>query len=151
MATTPESQPHGLSVPPARPATRRTALTTNFADQESAGRQQYRWRWRGGTVFLKTITALGATAMPPIPTTASANLGAAGPVDPASVPFPTFYDDGAATSLALCVNDPLCPASPPVFTNEAPNDEAFYMAASAELSGPRGQSIGMEFAIEAAW
>jgi hypothetical protein len=102
-------------------------------------------------VFVKTITALCATALLAMPTAASANLGAAGPVDPASVPFPTFYDDGAGTSLALCVNDPLCPASPPVFTNEAPNDEAFYMAASAELSGPQGQSVAMEFAIEAAW
>jgi hypothetical protein len=102
-------------------------------------------------VFLKTITALCATAILAIPTAASANLGAAGPVDPASVPFPTFYDDGAGTSLALCVNDPLCPASPPVFTNEAPNDEAFYMLAGAEATGPQGQSIGMEFAIEAAW
>jgi hypothetical protein len=74
-----------------------------------------------------------------------------GDVDPNSVPFPTWYDDGAGTKLGLCVNDPLCPAGPPVFTNQAPNDEAFYMLASADLSGPNGQSVTMEFAIEAAW
>jgi hypothetical protein len=74
-----------------------------------------------------------------------------GDVDPNSVPFPTWYDDGAGTKLGLCVNDSLCPAGPPVFTNQAPNDEAFYMLAGADLSGPNGQSVSMEFAIEAAW
>jgi hypothetical protein len=86
-----------------------------------------------------------------VPAAASANLTAVGPVDPASVPFPTYYDDGVGTSLALCVNDGRCPASPQVFTNEAPNDEAFYMLASADATGPQGQSVTMEFAIEAAW
>ena len=97
------------------------------------------------TLAIATFVALA------VPAAASANLTAAGPVDPASVPFPTFYDDGAGTSLGLCVNDGRCPASPSVFTNEAPNDEAFYMLASAEATGPQGQSVTMEFAIEAAW
>ena len=104
-----------------------------------------------GRYARKYVLAIATIVALAVPAAASANLTAAGPVDPASVPFPTFYDDGAGTSLALCVNDPLCPAGPPVFTNEAPNDEAFYMAASAELSGPDGQSVSMEFAIEAAW
>jgi len=82
---------------------------------------------------------------------AQASLSAMGNVDPNSVPFPTWYDDGVGTNLALCVDDGLCPASPQQFTNQAPNDEAFYMLASADLSGPNGQSVTMEFAIEAAW
>jgi hypothetical protein len=104
-----------------------------------------------GRYARKYILAIATFVALAVPAAASANLTAVGPVDPASVPFPTFYDDGVGTSLALCVNDPLCPAGPSVFTNEAPNDEAFYMAASAELSGPDGQSVSLEFAIEAAW
>jgi hypothetical protein len=82
---------------------------------------------------------------------AQANLSAMGAVDPNSVPFPTYYEDGLGTQLALCVDDPLCPASPTQFTNQAPNDEAFYMLASSNATGPNGQSVTMEFAIEAAW
>jgi hypothetical protein len=82
---------------------------------------------------------------------AQASLSAMGAVDPNSVPFPTYYEDGLGTQLALCVDDPLCPASPTQFTNQAPNDEAFYMLASSDATGPDGQSVTMEFAIEAAW
>jgi hypothetical protein len=110
------------------------------------GARHARRRTRATITTAAALLAAAAFAGP-----AQASLSAMGNVEPNSVPFPTWYDDGVGTKLALCVDDPLCPAGPPVFTNQAPNDEAFYMLASADLTGPNGQSVTMEFAIEAAW
>jgi hypothetical protein len=110
------------------------------------GARARRNRTRAAITTAAALVAAAALAGP-----AQASLSAMGDVDPNSVPFPTWYDDGAGTKLGLCVDDALCPASPQVFTNQAPNDEAFYMLASADVSGPNGQSVTMEFAIEAAW
>ena len=110
------------------------------------GARRARRRTRAIITTAAAMMAAAAFAGP-----AQAGLSAVGAVDPNSVPFPTWYEDGTGTRLALCVNDSLCPASPTQFTNQAPNDEAFYMLASSDLSGPDGQSVSMEFAIEAAW
>jgi hypothetical protein len=53
--------------------------------------------------------------------------------------------------MGLCVADPACPAAPPELGPVAPNDEAFYSMASAELTGPGGQEIGISFDVEAAY
>ena len=81
---------------------------------------------------------------------AQANLAASGPVSPATG-FPAWYQDTNGTQLELCIGDPKCPAAPPVLEDVVPNDEAFYQLASATATGPNGQSVTVDFNVEAAF
>src|SRR3954447_20802889 len=88
-------------------------------------------------------TALALTAAAAIAVPAQASLSAASPVLLESG-HPFSYTDPSGLSLELCINDPGCPASPPVLENAAPNDEAFYQLASATAS-QGGKSATLDF------
>ena len=103
---------------------------------------QRRMRW-----VVAAAAVLGASVLP---APAHATLALTGPMDPV-LGFPAWYEDANGTRLQLCINDPGCPVSPPVLEPVAPNDEAFYSLVNADLTGPAGQTVSMEFAIEAAF
>src|SRR3954464_6724097 len=84
-----------------------------------------RRRLRVALTTAATLAAATAIAGP-----AHANLSAVSPVLLVSG-HPFSYTDPTGLSLELCINDPGCPASPPVLENQAPNDEAFYQLASS--------------------
>jgi|tagenome__1003787_1003787.scaffolds.fasta_scaffold20839370_1 hypothetical protein len=91
-----------------------------------------------------TLTAAAAIAGP-----AHANFSAVSPVLLVSG-HPFSYTDPTGLSLELCINDPGCPASPPVLENQAPNDEAFYqLASSTATDGAKEATI--DFNLEAAF
>src|SRR3954453_12306180 len=91
-----------------------------------------------------TLTAAAAIAGP-----AHANFSAVSPVLLVSG-HPFSYTDPTGLSLELCINDPGCPASPPVLENQAPNDEAFYqLASSTATDGSKEATI--DFHLEAAF
>jgi hypothetical protein len=91
------------------------------------------------------LTAAMAFAYP-----AQAELTARSPEIGASG-HPLWYEDASGLRMGLCVADPKCPAAPPELGPVAPNDEAFYSMASADLLGPDGQEINISFDIEAAY
>ena len=91
------------------------------------------------------LVAAGALAAP-----AQAALSLTGTMNP-QTGFPAWYEDANGTRLELCIADPGCPISPPVLEPVAPNDEAFYSLVGADLTGPAGQTVNMELAIEAAF
>ncbi|HEY2983154.1 MAG TPA: choice-of-anchor D domain-containing protein [Jatrophihabitantaceae bacterium] len=99
-------------------------------------------RWIALAVALLASAVLAAPA--------GAALSVTGPLNP-QLGFPAWYQDANGTQLELCVADPGCPISPPVLEPVAPNDEAFYSLVGADLSGPAGQTVNMELAIEAAF
>jgi hypothetical protein len=103
-----------------------------------------RRRLRVALTTAATLTAAAAIAGP-----AHANLSAVSPVLLVSG-HPFSYTDPTGLSLELCINDPGCPASPPVLENQAPNDEAFYqLASSTATSGSKEATI--DFNLEAAF
>jgi Protein of unknown function (DUF1573) len=103
-----------------------------------------RRRLRVALTTAATLTAAAAIAGP-----AHANLSAVSPVLLVSG-HPFSYTDPTGLSLELCINDPGCPASPPVLENQAPNDEAFYqLASSTATDGAKEATI--DFNLEAAF
>jgi len=103
-----------------------------------------RRRLRVALTTAATLTAAAAIAGP-----AHANLSAVSPVLLVSG-HPFSYTDPSGLSLELCINDPGCPASPPVLENKAPNDEAFYqLASSTATDGAKEATI--DFNLEAAF
>jgi len=94
-----------------------------------------------------TAAALAATAAFAVP--AQANLSTFSDTLLVSG-HPFSYTDPSGLSLELCINDPGCPASPPVLENKAPNDEAFYQLASATASAG-SKSVTMDFNLEGAY
>jgi len=90
------------------------------------------------------LTAATAIAVP-----AHASLSAVSPVLLVSG-HPFSYTDSTGLSLELCINDPGCPASPPVLENAAPNDEAFYQLASATATDGTKEAT-IDFNLEAAF
>src|SRR5213080_4350608 len=98
--------------------------------------------------WIALACALLASAVLAAP--AGAALTVTGPLNPV-LGFPAWYQDANGTQLELCVADPGCPISPPVLEPVAPNDEAFYSLVGADLSGPAGQSVTLELAVEAAF
>jgi hypothetical protein len=90
-----------------------------------------------------------ATAAFAVP--ANAALTAVSPDIIAATGHPSWYEDSSGLRLGLCVDDPLCPAGPPQLGPQAPNDEAFYSTATADLVGPQGQEFSISFDIEAAY
>jgi hypothetical protein len=104
-----------------------------------------RRRTRAGITTAVAIFAAAALASP-----AGASLTAAGPVDPASLPFPTYYQDSTGLQIGLCIEDPLCPASPKAADMVGPDGEAFYQLATATVDGA-GASVTVDFDVEAAF
>jgi hypothetical protein len=98
---------------------------------------------------ITTAAALVAAAV--FAGTASANLSAAGPVNPNGFPFPSYYQDSTGLQVALCIEDPQCPASPPSSDMVGPDGEAFYQLANAEVTGSGGKSVTVDFNVEAAF
>src|SRR2546423_7657472 len=94
--------------------------------------------------------AAGLLAAAALAAPAQANLALTGPMNP-QTGFPAWYEDANGTRLQLCIADPGCPISPPVLEPVAPNDEAFYSLVGADLTGPAGQQVTMDFAVEAAF
>jgi len=105
-----------------------------------------RRRTRAAITTAGAIVAAAAFAVP-----ASANLTAAGPVDPASFAFPTYYQDSTGLKVALCIEDPACPASPPAADFIGPDGEAFYQLANATVTAPGGKSVTVDFNVEGAF
>jgi hypothetical protein len=103
-------------------------------------------RMRGRTAII-TAAVLASAAAFAVP--AQANLAAGSPTLLVSG-HPFSYTDPSGLSLELCINDPGCPASPPVLENKAPNDEAFYQLASTTASAG-SKSVTMDFNLEAAY
>src|SRR4051812_47216439 len=99
--------------------------------------------------LLLALVAASAAAVA-LTSPAQANLAVTGLMNPLTG-FPAWYEDANGTRLQLCIADPGCPISPPVLEPVAPNDEAFYSLVGADLTGPAGQSVTMDFAIEAAF
>jgi hypothetical protein len=113
--------------------------------RSSVGARAARRRTRAAITTAAALLAAAAFAVP-----ANAELTAVSPdIGPSG--HPTWYDDATGVRLGLCVNDPRCPAGPPVLGPDAPNDEAFYQAASATLAGPGGQEFDILFDVEAAY
>jgi len=81
---------------------------------------------------------------------ASANLAAVSP-DISAFGFPTYYQDSTPLQVGLCIEDPGCPASPPAGDMKAPDGEAFYQLANAAVTGTAGQSVTVDFNVEAAY
>jgi hypothetical protein len=88
-------------------------------------------------------------------------LIAAGPaqaLDPAGVGprnrqtggFPAFYTDDAGRAARLCLNGKALCGGSGQGNFKAPNGEAFYWSASADLRAP-GIDVSVEFALEAAF
>ena len=103
-----------------------------------------RRRTRAVITAAAAMAAAAALAGP-----AQASLSAVSPVLLQSG-HPFSYTDPSGLSLELCINDPGCPASPPVLENAVPNDEAFYQLASATAS-EGGKSVTVDFNLEAAY
>jgi len=84
---------------------------------------------------------------------AQASLSVAGPVSPLN--FPSYYEDSTGLQIALCIEDPGCPASPPLGDMVGPDGEAFYQLANATLDGinvaGRDASVVVDFNVEAAF
>jgi hypothetical protein len=72
-------------------------------------------------------------------------------VDPASFPFPTYYEDSTGLQVGLCIEDPGCPASPAVNDMVGPDGEAFYQLANATVTASGGKSVTIDFNLEAAF
>ena len=110
-----------------------------------AGARVARRRTRAAITTAAALTAAIAFAIPAQAelTARSAEIGASG--------HPLWYEDASGLRMGLCVADPKCPAAPPELGPVAPNDEAFYSMASADLLGPDGQEISISFDIEAAY
>ena len=101
---------------------------------------------------ITTAVAIIATAAFAVP--ASANLTATGPVAPNG--FPAYYEDSTTLQVGLCIDDPGCPASPPVLEDVVNHDEAFYQLASGTVTGKAGDdlpnaSVTVDFNVEAAF
>jgi hypothetical protein len=101
---------------------------------------------RAGITTAAAIVAAAALAGP-----AQASFSAAGPVDPASFPFPTYYEDSTGLKVGLCIDDPGCPASPKASDMVGPDGEAFYQLANATVTAPGGKSVTVDFNVEAAF
>jgi hypothetical protein len=110
-----------------------------------AGARFARRRTRAAITTAAALAAMAAFAGP-----ANATLSTRSP-DIAPAGHPAWYEDSSGLRLGLCVDDPLCPAAPPVLEPKAPNDEAFYSSATADLSGPGSQSFSISFDVEAAY
>jgi hypothetical protein len=111
-----------------------------------AGARVARRRTRAAITTAAALAVAAAFAGPANAslTTVSPDIGPSG--------HPTWYEDSTGVRLGLCVNDPLCPAGPPVLGAEVEGgDEAFYQAASAQLSGPNGREFDILFDVEAAY
>ena len=84
---------------------------------------------------------------------AQASLTVAGPVSPLN--FPSYYEDSTGLQIALCIDDPGCPASPQLGDMIGPDGEAFYQLANATLDGVkvagRDASVIVDFNVEAAF
>jgi hypothetical protein len=111
--------------------------------KEAPGRTARR-RKRAVITTAAVLVTAAAFAVP-----ANASLSAVSPVLLESG-HPFSYTDPSGLSLELCINDPGCPASPPVLENKAPNDEAFYQLASSTASAG-SKSVTMDFNLEAAY
>src|SRR3954451_10516377 len=107
-------------------------------------------RPRGGPVAgtaLITLLALALLALLCGP--AQAKLSAVGPVDSATS-FPSYYQDSTGMRLSPCLDGPpLCFASPSDLV--APNGEAFYNNATANLTTRNNGKAAMVLALEAAY
>jgi hypothetical protein len=100
----------------------------------------------------KYILALVAFAALALPAAASANFAAAGPTAPLG--FPSYYEDSTGLQVGLCIEDPGCPASPPLADMVGPDGEAFYQLANATLTPNvegRDGEIVVDFNVEAAF
>jgi hypothetical protein len=91
--------------------------------------------------------ALSAAAAFAVP--AQASLSAVGPPNAGSG-HPLWYQDSTGLQLGICLDDPLCPTSGRAADMVAPDGEAFYQVASAEVTAP-GKSIVGDFNVEAAF
>jgi len=104
-----------------------------------------RRRTRAAITTAAALVAAAALAGP-----ASANLSAVSP-NISAFGFPTYYEDSTGLQVGLCIEDPGCPASPPAGDMKAPDGEAFYQLATATVTGTGGQSVTVDFNIEAAY
>jgi hypothetical protein len=77
-------------------------------------------------------------------------MSAFGPADLPSG-HPTYYEDSTGLQLALCIDDPGCPASPKELVPTPPNDEAFYQLANAEMLDDEGHDVTVDFNVEGAF
>ncbi len=87
-----------------------------------------RRRTRAAITTAAAMMAAAAFAGP-----AQASLSVAGPVSPLN--FPSYYEDSTGLQIALCIDDPGCPASPQLGDMIGPDGEAFYQLANATLDG----------------
>src|SRR5215210_1159122 len=115
-------------------------MSRNTETRARGGRR----RTRAVITAAAAMAAVAALAGP-----AQASLSAVSPTLLESG-HPFSYTDPSGLSLELCINDPGCPASPPVLENAAPNDEAFYQLASATAS-QGSKSVTLDFNLEAAY
>jgi hypothetical protein len=104
-----------------------------------------RRRTRAAISTAAAIVAAAALAGP-----ASANLAAVSP-DISAFGFPTYYQDSTPLQVGLCIEDPGCPASPKAGDMKAPDGEAFYQLANATVTGTGGESVTVDFNVEAAF
>jgi hypothetical protein len=97
---------------------------------------------------ITTAAALVAAAALAGP--ASANLTAMSPnLNPFG--FPAYYEDSSGLQVGLCIENPGCPASPAASDMVGPDGEAFYQLANATVTGSNGQSVTVDFNVEAAF
>jgi len=113
------------------------------------GARARRNRTRAAITTAAAIAAAAAFAVP-----ASANLSATGPTAPNG--FPAYYEDSTPLQVGVCINDPGCPASPPVLEDVVNHDEAFYQLAGGTVTGKPGDelpnaSVTVDFNVEAAF
>jgi hypothetical protein len=109
------------------------------------GARVRRNRMRAAITTAAAMIAVTAMAGP-----AHASLSAAGPIDPASFPFPTYYQDAPGLQVGLCIEDPGCPSSPAAADMVGPDGEAFYQLANATVTAP-GKSVTVDFNVEGAF
>jgi hypothetical protein len=106
---------------------------------------------RPARTAIATAAALLATAaFAAVP--AQAELTGFGPIMP--IGFPSYYEDANGLQLGLCIGDPGCPSSPSVLEPVAPNDEAFWFMAGAEVgdfNSATAPAVRVDFAVEAAY
>lgn len=110
------------------------------------GARRARRRTRAAISIVVAVGAAAAFAGP-----ANANLTAMSS-DLDLFGFPTYYQDSTGLQAGLCIEDPQCPASPAAkdFT-PAKDGEAFYQLANATVSGDDGESVTVDFNVEAAY
>jgi hypothetical protein len=102
----------------------------------------------GAAHRVRSVVAIALLALVALLAAGSASAaGATGPVDASGIPI--WYQDAAGLQLAPCVIGlPNCVAT--LADLKAPDGEAFYWLATADLTGSAGESFTVTMAAEAA-